>query len=92
MTSPTCVSSSCHEGTNKLPIDFLLSDYSGKEKELYRNVLDRVNLTDPENSLLLRKGAGQGPHGGGNALSNNYNTVLNWIRRGAPCGTDPTYC
>jgi hypothetical protein len=41
----------------------------------------------PENSLLLTKASGKTPHGGGLRLptdSSGYQTLLNWIRQGAP--------
>jgi hypothetical protein len=79
----------CHD---TLDTRFLAVVFEPASKELYRNVLDRVNLADPENSLLLRKGNGEA-HGGGIRLNvTTYNTILNWIRSGAPCGTNPAYC
>ena len=63
-------------------------------KNLYRHVRARVNLADPENSLLLRKPTGN-HHGGGVRIDRNtlagestYQVLLNWIREGAICG-DP---
>ncbi len=90
---------SCHTKTNAppgIPVYYNENDYMllGREKDLYQNVLDRVDLDDPENSLLLRKPTSL-QHGGGPVLDSvNYNTILNWIRSGAPCGNDTTspYC
>ncbi len=61
---------------------------------LYRHVRARVNLADPENSLLLRKPTGN-HHGGDVRIDRStlageaqYQILLNWIREGAICG-DP---
>ncbi len=63
-------------------------------RNLYRHVRARVNLADPENSLLLRKPVGK-HHGGGVRFNRStlagetqYQILLNWIREGAICG-DP---
>ncbi|MHB8473099.1 MAG: hypothetical protein ACYDC8_09705 [Gammaproteobacteria bacterium] len=91
----------CHTssgGYTGIPVYYAVGDYVGKEKDLYRKVLNRVNLADPENSLLLRKPTSL-QHGGGIVLDRSsaasnalYNKLLNWIRNGAPCGIDATYC
>lgn len=47
----------------------------------------RVFAAAPEHSLLLMKGAAKVPHGGGKRLeegSPEYNTLLEWIKNGAP--------
>lgn len=47
----------------------------------------RVNLQEPDQSLLLLKATFQVPHGGGVRLekgSPEYQTVLNWLKDGAP--------
>lgn len=47
----------------------------------------RVNLLDPERSLILRKPTMQIPHGGGRRLqtgSTDYKILAAWIRSGAP--------
>ena len=99
----TCVS--CHSagsaGTGALyegiPIYYDEGSYAEK-KDLYRNILNRVDLHDPENSLLLRKPTSL-QHGGAIVLDRNnaigderYIALLNWIRNGAPCGDDPVFC
>jgi hypothetical protein len=51
----------------------------------------RINLKDPEKSLLLLKPTLTIPHGGGQRFppdSADYRTLLNWIRSGAPYGAD----
>jgi Protein of unknown function (DUF1553)/Protein of unknown function (DUF1549) len=47
----------------------------------------RVMMSAPEQSLLLQKGAGLVPHGGGRRLepgSEPYRLILSWIQSGAP--------
>jgi hypothetical protein len=47
----------------------------------------RVNIGNPQQSLLLAKPSFQIPHGGGKVLphdSEEYRTVLNWLKQGAP--------
>lgn len=47
----------------------------------------RVNLQEPEESLLLQKAAALIPHAGGQRFKKDsapYRTLLNWIRNGAP--------
>ncbi|HLY17386.1 MAG TPA: Ig-like domain-containing protein, partial [Bryobacteraceae bacterium] len=46
----------------------------------------RVNLQDPEQSLILRKPSFAVPHGGGRVLpkdSDEYRTILDWLKQGA---------
>lgn len=47
----------------------------------------RLDATDPEASLLLRKATGQTPHEGGRLFapaSREYSLLLNWIKSGVP--------
>src|SRR5262249_30119810 len=47
----------------------------------------RINLAVPEASLILLKGTGVVPHGGGVVMqegSREYKLLLDWIRAGAP--------
>jgi uncharacterized protein DUF1553/uncharacterized protein DUF1549/Big-like domain-containing protein len=51
----------------------------------------RINLKEPHQSLLLAKPTMSVPHGGGlrlNPDSTDYQTVLSWIRSGAPYGEE----
>ena len=51
----------------------------------------RINLESPEESLLLQKAIMEVPHGGGPRFdkgSDDYTTILNWIRAGVPYGTE----
>ncbi len=53
--------------------------------------IPRIDLEKPENSLLLQKPAFTVPHGGGQVLqpgSVDYETILDWIRSGAPFGLE----
>lgn len=52
----------------------------------------RINLQEPEKSLLLLKPTGAIAHGGGKRFANGsdeYQRILNWIRDGAPSGPEP---
>jgi hypothetical protein len=49
----------------------------------------RVDLKAPEKSLLLTKPTMETPHGGGKRMERNsedYRTILEWVKRGAPYG------
>jgi len=51
----------------------------------------RVNLQEPEQSLLLTKPAAQVAHAGGLRIrkgSTEYQTILNWLKDGAPFSPD----
>ncbi|NNF67955.1 MAG: hypothetical protein HKM98_10640 [Gammaproteobacteria bacterium] len=88
--------SSCHNAGSEftgIPVFF-----DDNNPDLYKDVLERVNFADPENSQLLRKPANL-QHGGGIVLDRavaeenaKFNTLINWIRNGAPCGSDPQFC
>ncbi|MCC1497721.1 hypothetical protein [Alcanivorax sp. 1008] len=65
---------------------------------VYAEVIERVDLDDPENSLLLRKPT-RDQHGGGMLIDRSsadgmalYQMLINWIRNGADCGADPLIC
>ena len=63
----------------------VLTDESGGPAE------PRINLESPQASLLLQKAVMEVPHGGGPRFdkgSDDYTTILNWIRAGAPYGTE----
>jgi hypothetical protein len=54
--------------------------------------IPRVNVREPEKSLLLLKATGAVSHGGGKRFtpdSREYQTLLTWIRGGAPFGREP---
>lgn len=53
--------------------------------------IPRIDLKEPGQSVLLRKPSGQMPHGGGirfKSDSPEYQTLLGWIREGAPYGPE----
>ena len=53
--------------------------------------IPRINLKEPEKSLLLQKPTFAVPHGGGQLLtegSPDYEAIVNWIRKGAPFGAE----
>ena len=53
----------------------------------------RIDLHNPEQSLLLLKPTAAVPHGGGRRIgreSAEYRAILEWIRAGAPLGVEPT--
>ncbi len=63
----------------------VLTDESGGPKA------PRVDLENPEHSLLLQKATMQVAHGGGLRFetgSEDYRTILNWVRAGAPYGEE----
>jgi len=50
----------------------------------------RIDRREPEKSLLLQKPLGLLAHGGGKRLekdSEDYRTIMEWVKRGAPYGT-----
>lgn len=55
--------------------------------QAYEQVMTKVNVAAPEESLLLVKASGGGSHGGGtfySTSSTSYQTILSWIEAGAP--------
>jgi hypothetical protein len=53
--------------------------------------IPRVSIANPEQSLLLQKATMEIAHGGGPRFekgSDDYETILNWIRAGAPFGEE----
>ena len=53
--------------------------------------IPRINLKEPEKSLLLMKATMGVSHGGGQPLRPNladYETILNWVRNGVPYGEE----
>jgi hypothetical protein len=105
-TKQGCNSAACHGGVKgrgglKLSANALhpKDDYEWIVKGgVYQVLTDevkgvrvpRVDLADPEKSLLLTKPAMIVPHGGGKRFdkgSSDYQTILEWIERGAPYGS-----
>ena len=91
LTKSRCNSGGCHgkaEGQGGFKFSLLGFDADFD----YEAIVDqgrgrRISLTQPEKSLLLRKGSAQTPHGGGLKLaeaSPGYHRVLRWLETGAP--------
>ncbi len=105
-TKRGCNDSSCHGGVKgqggfKLSLNALYpkDDYQwivegGTYHVLTTDVgakIPRVDLKEPDKSLLLLKATMQMPHGGGQRLrpgSVDYQTILDWVRRGTPYGEE----
>ena len=89
-TMAGCAGSNCH-GSIRGKEGFKLSLF-GYEPELdYQAITGadarRINLKEPENSLILRKPTMQAAHGGGFRFavdSLEYRTILEWLQDGAP--------
>lgn len=87
---------SCHNsitGAAGIPVY-----YDDSNADLYLDIRARVNLKAPIDSLLLQKPT-RHQHGGGIRFdldsvlgSESYNTILQWIQSGAPCGDDNSTC
>ncbi len=81
----------CHSegGTPVTPVFYTDAGRSTpNSSSLYTDVMARVNLMDPENSLILQKPLGNNHVGGtiagfSNTADTDYQTLLNWIREGA---------
>lgn len=86
-----CNSGSCH-GSSRGKDGFRLSlfgfDPDGDYFRLTREQIGRrVNLADPDDSLVLEKALGHVPHTGGERFTTNsalYATLREWLVRGAP--------
>lgn len=105
-TKRGCNSAMCHGGVKgqggfKLSANALYpkDDYDwivkgGKYQVLSQETGERtprIDLTNPEKSLLLLKSAGKVPHGGGKRMdldSPDYQLMLNWVRQKAPYGDE----
>jgi hypothetical protein len=92
-----CSVAACHGkfgGRGGFQLSLLtLSPEDDYEPLVYGGRGRRINFAVPEKSLLLLKPTMQVPHGGGQRFavgSPQYNTLLRWIREGAPFDTqDP---
>jgi hypothetical protein len=102
-----CNGSECHGGVKgrggfKLSMDAMYpkEDYGWITKGGIYQVLSpesggpkpsRIDVKNPEQSLLLLKPTMSIPHGGGlrfNPDSRTYQTILEWVRKGAPYGVE----
>jgi hypothetical protein len=90
LTKMGCNGGSCHGALNGQN-GFKLSLFGYEPEKDYDMIVHkhdgrRVNLSDPEKSLILLKPTFQVSHGGGKLLrkdSADYNALLAWIRHGA---------
>jgi hypothetical protein len=87
---------SCHNSTTG--VEGIPVFYDVSNMNLYSDVRERVNFRSPLDSLLLMKPT-RYQHGGGIRFDldtrlglESYNTILQWIIAGAPCGTDALIC
>ncbi|MBL8867334.1 MAG: DUF1553 domain-containing protein, partial [Planctomycetia bacterium] len=99
LTRSGCNSGACHgalAGKGGLKLSLRGYDPESDHFVLTRQALARrIDGSEPENSLLLKKAAKLMPHGGGERLpegSADYAVMLDWIRSGAPgpSSTDAT--
>lgn len=86
-----CSTGPCHgkaRGQNGFQLSLLGFDSEFDFNALTREARGRrIFPASPKESLLLKKGAGHVPHGGGIRLpddSDDYQTILRWIQSGAP--------
>ena len=91
LTRAGCNSGSCHgalAGKGGLKLSLRGFDPDSDWFVLTRQALARrVDLTNPANSLMLKKAAKLVPHGGGTRIIEgdaNFNLLLAWITAGAP--------
>ena len=94
-TKASCNSGGCHgkaSGQNGFKLSLLgfepAEDYEHLVKEARGR---RLFPAAPENSLLMLKGAGITPHGGGKRLdvdSDDYRLLVRWVAQGMPYGKD----
>ena len=93
-TKASCNSGGCH-GKAGGQNGFRLSLLGFEPDEDYEHLVKeargrRLFPAAPENSLLLVKGIGLSPHGGGKRLdpaSDDYRLLLRWIQQGMPYGS-----
>ena len=85
-----CNSGGCHgaaAGKDGFHLSLFGYDPAGDYFRLTRQIVGRrIDVSEPEQSLLLLKATGKVPHSGGRrfaASSDLYNTLLHWIEQGA---------
>jgi hypothetical protein len=86
-----CNGGACHgaiKGQNGFRLSLFGADPTGDhDRLLHESGGRRLNVLDPNRSLLLLKGTGQIPHGGGSRFapgSADYQLLESWISAGAP--------
>lgn len=86
LTIKGCNNSGCHgspAGQNGFKLSLFGYDVDADHRMI---VSKRIDASEPEKSLLLRKPLFDAPHGGGRLFtrdSEEYKTLLTWIRQGA---------
>ncbi len=95
LTKAGCNLGSCHgkaEGQNGFKLSVFGFDPQADHESLTRQGRSRrVSLASPDDSLLLRKGTANVPHGGGQRLESDslrYQRLRRWIAEGAPYHTE----
>ncbi len=91
LTTKGCNTAACHgaiAGKNGFKLSLFGYDIEA-DHDMIVKAHDgrRVQLSKPEESLLLEKPSFQIPHGGGKVMpvgSHDYETMLEWLRQGAP--------
>lgn len=90
LTRAGCNTGKCHgaaSGKDGFRLSLYGFDPPGDHFRLTRELNGRrINLADPESSLLVQKALGEVPHTGGQRLERgtaHYETLLTWIARGA---------
>ncbi len=94
LTTKGCNSSACH-GSPAGQNGFKLSLFGSDPRHDYEMIVRarqgrRVAYENPEEALLLAKPTFRMPHGGGQLMgpeSDEYATILAWLRQGTPYGT-----
>jgi hypothetical protein len=91
LTRAGCNTGGCHgkaDGQNGFHLSLFGYDPAGDYRTLTREAASRrISRFDPTASLLLEKGTGRVPHGGGLRIapgSPAYRTLVAWIAAGAP--------
>lgn len=97
-TDVTAQCTNCHSVAGNAGAHAGVPVYWTSDSSVYRRVMERVDLRDPENSRLLTKPTNP-THGGGVRIDTGtvlgrqqYSTILGWIREGAVCGSNATVC
>jgi hypothetical protein len=91
LTRSGCNTGRCHgsaSGKDGFRLSLFGYDPQGDHYRLTREIPGRrINLADPEESLLVNKALGKVPHSGGQRLqaeSVHYRVLLTWLDAGAP--------
>jgi hypothetical protein len=91
LTAKGCNAGACHgkqRGQNGFQLSLLGFDSGFDYDAIVRQARGRrVMIRAPERSLLVEKATAQLPHGGGRKIevgSEDYQTLVQWIREGAP--------